>query len=68
MSLQKQKMCEGCGLPVPHFGLASEGKRRWCSGCAKGHAGAVNIINKKCEGGKHIHVCNKNTCYGRTRR
>ena len=50
MSLQKQKMCEGCGLTVPHFGLASEGKWRWCSGCAKGHAGAVDVASKKCEG------------------
>jgi predicted Fe-S protein YdhL (DUF1289 family) len=34
---------------VPSFGLLAEGKRRWCSGCAKGHAGVVNIASKKCE-------------------
>ena len=45
MSLQKpNKMCEGCGLKqvfdpmfgtieAPRYGLASEGKARWCSGC-----------------------------------
>ena len=25
-------------------------KKRWCSGCAKAHAGAVDVSNKKCEG------------------
>ena len=35
---------------MPHFGLPAEGKRRWCSGCAKGHAGAVDVNSKKCEG------------------
>ena len=29
---------------------ASEGKKRWCSGCAKGHAGAVGVKAKQCEG------------------
>jgi hypothetical protein len=37
------KKCEGCGLKAPNFGLPSEGKKRWCFGCAKGHAGAVNV-------------------------
>jgi hypothetical protein len=23
---------------------------RWCGGCAKAHAGAVNIVSQKCEG------------------
>jgi hypothetical protein len=32
-----------------HYGLPAEGKKRWCSGCAKGHAGAVDISHKKCE-------------------
>ena len=45
------KKCEGCGLKQPMFGLPGEGKkRRWCSGCAKGHAGAVDVVSKKCEG------------------
>jgi hypothetical protein len=43
------KKCEGCGLKQPSFGLPAEGKRRWCGGCAKGHAGAVDIQSKKCE-------------------
>ena len=37
------KKCEGCGLKVPSFGLPSEGKRRWCAGCAKAHAGAEHL-------------------------
>ena len=32
------------------LGLPAEGKARWCSDCAKVHAGAVNIYKKKCEG------------------
>jgi hypothetical protein len=35
------KKCEDCQLKVPSFGLPAEGKKRWCSGCAKAHAGAV---------------------------
>ena len=27
-------------------GSASEGKKRWCSGCAEGHAGAVGVKAK----------------------
>ena len=42
-AIHKRKMCEGCGLNVPYYGLASEGKARWCAGCgaAKGRKGAV---------------------------
>jgi hypothetical protein len=36
------KMCEGCKLKVPFYGLASEGKARWCAGCGEA-AGAVSI-------------------------
>jgi hypothetical protein len=47
----KSKKCEGCGLQRPSFGLPAEGKMRWCGGCAKAHAGAVNVNpSKKCEG------------------
>ena len=50
----KNKKCEGCGLKHPSFGLPAEGKKQWCSGCAKVHTGAVNIRylinNKKYEG------------------
>ena len=36
--------CEGCGIKAPSFGLPGEGKKyRWCGGCAKGQAGAVNM-------------------------
>jgi hypothetical protein len=44
------KKCEDCGLIVAGFGLPSDGKKRWCSGCANGHGGAVDFANKKCEG------------------
>ena len=40
------KKCEDCQLKVPSFGLPAEGKKRWCSGCAKAHAEAVDICNK----------------------
>jgi LSD1 subclass zinc finger protein len=45
-----KKMCEGCQLKAPSFGLPAEGKKRWCGGCAKGHAGAEHVSRKKCEG------------------
>jgi hypothetical protein len=39
---KKPKMCESCGNKQPGYGLASEGKTRWCAGCAKAE-GAVPI-------------------------
>jgi hypothetical protein len=36
---RKKKMCEDCGLKHPCYGLASDGKRRWCTGCGKVHGG-----------------------------
>ena len=41
--------CEDCALKVPSFGLPAEGRARWCSGCAKAHAGARDLVNKRCE-------------------
>ena len=42
--------CESCNMKVPNFGLVVDGKRRWCSGCAKAHVGAVDLMKrKKCE-------------------
>ena len=51
MSLQKQKMCEGCGLKQPTDRLASEGKR-WCAGCGVVEEGAVSLQKpkKRCQG------------------
>jgi hypothetical protein len=51
VSLERQKkMCEGCGLKAPGYGLASEGNRRWCAGCGAVE-GAVRLQKrKKCEG------------------
>ena len=47
----RHKMCEDCSMKQPSFGLPAEGKVRWCGGCAKAHAGVVNVNarNKKCE-------------------
>jgi hypothetical protein len=44
------KKCEGCGLKWASQGLSSDGKKRWCGGCAKKHVGAVDASTKKCEG------------------
>ena len=42
--LQKQKMCEDCGLKRPSYGLPSEGRRhRWCARCGKGHVAAQRV-------------------------
>jgi hypothetical protein len=49
----KQKMCEACGLiKQPCYGLASEGKKRWCLGCgkAKGVVLLQRQKKKKCDG------------------
>jgi hypothetical protein len=43
------KNCEDCQLKRKTFGLPGERRRRWCSVCAKLHAGAVSA-HKKCEG------------------
>ena len=48
------KKWEDCQLKQPHYGLVLEGKTRWCGGCAKAHAGAVDIARKKCEDCKLI--------------
>ena len=50
MAFVAGKTFEACQLKQPSFGLPAEGKARWCSGCAKAHAGAVNVSSKKCEG------------------
>ena len=46
------KMCESCPREpgtLASFGLPSDGKKRWCAGCGRGQAGAVNVAKKKCE-------------------
>jgi len=45
---RKRKHCEDCGLKQPCFGLPTDRKSRWCGGCAKEHAGAVNVVTKHC--------------------
>ena len=48
------KKCDGCQLKVPSYGLPSEGKKnRWCSGCAKGHAGA-DLIRVEAVGQRQV--------------
>ena len=47
VSSRKKTKCEGCQLKLPNFGLPAEGKKRWCAGCAKGHAGAVGVAKRK---------------------
>ena len=39
----RRQRCEDCQLKRPSFGLPAEGRTRWCPGCAKAHAGAVNV-------------------------
>ena len=44
------RLCEDCDLKQPSFGMVDERKRRWCSGCAKAHVGAVHLRpDRKCE-------------------
>ena len=35
---------QDCTSKAPHFGLPSEGRKRWCSSCARQHYGAVNVV------------------------
>ena len=44
-----RRMCEDCALTQPRFGLPAEGRERWCSRCAKAHAGARDIASRRCE-------------------
>jgi hypothetical protein len=46
---QKRQMCEGCGLKHPSYGLASEGKKRWCAGC-RAAEGAEKRLEKRPRG------------------
>ena len=41
VSLQQREMCERCGLKIPSFGLASDGKRRWCASCGVAEGGVM---------------------------
>ena len=51
---QQRKMCEGCGLKTPKYGLPAERKRRWCAGCAAAEGrGAVSLEQPRCEGPQH---------------
>jgi hypothetical protein len=52
VDVKNKNKCEGCRLKQANFGLPGEGAARWCGGCAKAHAGAVDVKHKKCEGCK----------------
>ena len=42
--------CADCGDKCANYGLPSDGKRKWCSGCSKRlHTGAELIGGCKCE-------------------
>jgi hypothetical protein len=43
----KEKMCEGCRLKQATYGLASEGKKRWCAGCGKARKGGKASITEE---------------------
>jgi hypothetical protein len=48
----RKGLCESCRLKQPNFGLASEGLRRWCAGCARRQTGPepmVDLTNPRCE-------------------
>eukprot|EP01050_Picozoa_sp_SAG11_P027361 SAG11_NODE_6898_length_1229_cov_1.825664_1_plen_154_part_00 len=47
---RRSDQCEDCKLKHAHFGNPTNGRRRWCGGCAKQHRGAIDISFKKCEG------------------
>lgn len=45
--IKRYKMCEDCKEILPSYGFRSDGKVRWCAGCAKaGHIGA-EYLNKR---------------------
>ena len=52
MCLLQPKMCEGCGLKVPSYGLPRERRKRWCAGYAAAEgSGTVSLAQQKmCEG------------------
>jgi hypothetical protein len=48
--IDREQMCEGCGLERKHYGLVSEGKKRWCAGCGKAEGAVLMTQQKLCEG------------------
>jgi hypothetical protein len=50
------RKCDDCREKYPSFGNVADGKKRWCSACAKSHPGCENLRAKKCEdrGLEHI--------------
>ena len=45
MSLQK--MCEGCGLKHPSYGLPAERRARWCAGCATAEGNGAVLLQQQ---------------------
>ena len=49
VSTEPSAKCEDCLQQKAQFGLPPRRKKRWCGGCAKVHAGAVDCRTKMCE-------------------
>jgi hypothetical protein len=45
-----RKKCEDCGLKQPGYGLAAEGKTRWCADCGRAKGAVLLQKQKMCEG------------------
>ena len=42
-----RRQCEDCGVKAASFALPTDVKRRWCGGCRKKHAGAIDPRQRK---------------------
>ena len=60
----QRKKCEDCRQKVPCFGRHDENLARWCSGCAKQHDGAVDVVHKKCNGCAKQRATHEGLCSG----
>jgi len=52
------KMCEGCGLKQPGFGLLLDGKKRWCGRCAQAEGAVLLQKRNVCEGCDCVKTAN----------
>eukprot|EP01050_Picozoa_sp_SAG11_P022911 SAG11_NODE_4455_length_1889_cov_1.665922_1_plen_191_part_00 len=43
ISTRNTLLCEKCGIKTRNYGFESDGRRRWCGGCAKTVPNSVNI-------------------------
>jgi hypothetical protein len=54
------KMCEGCGLKQPGYGLPLDGKKRWCGSCAQAEGAVLLQKRNVCE----VSDCVKTANFG----